>query len=162
MTDLVRKILDVVKHVLSGQQLNALGAGVGHIHAVHCLGSLGQVHHLAVAVNDLDRLQIMRAAYLEVVGVVSRRDFHKTGPERRVDHAVGDYGDRAAACHRHDNLASDGIGMRLIAGVNGNSHVGGDRLGTCRCDHDEISAVLEVIAHIVHVPHFFGMLDFNV
>ena len=94
----------------------------------------------AVLVHDGHAGQVVAAADLEVVRVVSRGHLDRAGAERRVDVVVGDDRDAAAGERQLDRLA-DQAGVARVVGVHRDGGVAQHGLGAGGGDHDRVLAV---------------------
>ena len=101
--------------------------------------------------------QAVRAADLEVSGVVSRRHLQRAGAELGLDAFVGDHR-HVPLDERHDRLLADDAGVPLVLRMDGDGDVGEDRrrahgrdrhvaraVGQRVADVDELVVDLEVI-----------------
>ena len=94
--------------------------------------------HLAEGVEDVDRVQPVTLADLEVVEVVGRGDLHRARALGRVGVLIGDDGDRAADDGQFHRLADQALVARVV-GMNGHGGVAQHRFRPGGGDDDVVA-----------------------
>ena len=97
----MRVIGDLLQGILRLQILNNLLTCCEPVHA-RIKPRLSA--HMRVIGHHVDFRQAMAPPYLEVIGIVRRRDLHRSSPELAIDHGVGD--DRNFAVHQRNNCTA--------------------------------------------------------
>ena len=121
----------------------------------------GLLVHQPVLADHRDLLEAVRAADLEVVGVVARRDLQRAGAELGVDVGVGD--DRQApADQRQDACPPTRSRVALVVGVDGDGGVGEHRLRPDRGDREHAVAALDRVVDRVEDVGDVAVLDLEV
>ena len=118
---------------------------------------------MGVAVEDVDHLQAVALADLEVVEVVGRRDLHRAGALLGVGVFVGDDRDRSIDDRQHAVLA-DQLLVALVLGMDGNGGIAEHGLGARRADDDD-GAFGSSFKRVLEVPHLavdLALLDLQV
>jgi hypothetical protein len=123
----------------------------------------GVLVHRAVGPEQVDHLQAVPLAHLEVVEVVGRRHLHRAGPELRVDQdRVGDDRDRAPGDRVPHRLAVE-VPVPLVVRVDRHRGVAEHGLGPGGGDHYLARAVGERIGEGPQLAlHVLLVLDLQV
>ena len=150
MPDGVRVRLDLLDQPL---RLEVLDDAVARLETVDAGVAPGVLVERPVRREDVDRLQPVPLADLEVDGVVAGRHLERARPRLDLDRLVGDHGYRAVR-GRLQHHAPDQVAPALVVGVHGDGGVGRDRLRPCRRDHDVVVGRLArlVERRVAHVP----------
>ncbi len=94
-----------------------------------------------------------------IVWIVGRGHFDHAGPEGGVDEIVSDDGDFPPRQGQH-RLLADEVRVPRIFRMNSDCSVAEHRLGTRRCDREEISSFSrQRIPDIIELPLLFGVVD---
>ena len=133
--DRVRVRLDLLDQPL---RLEVLDDTVARLEAVDAGVAPGVLVERAVGREDVDRLEPVPLADLEVDRVVAGRHLERAGPRLDLDRLVGDDRDRAVR-GRLEHHAPDQVTPALVLGMHGHGGVGRDRLRPRRRDHDVVA-----------------------
>ena len=110
---------------------------LARLEAVKAAIGLGRVVvEPGVPVEDVDELEAMAAADLEIVEVVRRGDLDRPAAGGGVGIGVGDDGD-APSDQRQDHVAADEIPVALVLGMDRDAGIAEHRLRPRRRDDDE-------------------------
>ena len=105
--------------------------------------------------------QAVRAADLEVGGVVARRHLERTGAELGLDALVRDHR-HAALDEGHDDLLADEVGVALVLGMHGDGDVGEDRRRAHGRDRHVAGAVGQRIADVDELVVHLDVVELEV
>ena len=130
--------------------------------AVHARVLAGTLEHLARVADDLDLLEVMALAHLEVVRVVGRRDLDGARAEVLVDVLVGEQRN-AAADDWQDQRLADEVLVALVIRMDGDTRIAEHRLRARRRDLDVLARLaLDLIAQMPEMALLRLVLDFDV
>ena len=102
----------------------------------------------AVVADHVDELQVMAVSALEIVGIVRRRDLHRSRSEVHV-HQNGVRDDRdASPIDRVDHVLSVQVLVARIVGVHRHGRIAQHRLQTRRRHHDLLVRVLHGVREL--------------
>lgn len=132
-------ILDLDESALS---LKILDDSFSRLVSVHAGVFRIVVDYLCVIGQDIDNGQVMAQTDLEVVRVMRGCYLNDTGTEVYLDIIIGDNGYLAVDYGQDERLADD-ILISFIIGVDGNSGIAEQGLGSGRCKLKIAASVLE-------------------
>ncbi len=112
--------------------------------------------------HDVDRLEAVAFADLEIVEVMRRRDLHRARAGGGIGIVVGDDPD-APAHERQDRVLADEILVALVGGVHRDAGVAEHRLGPRGRDGDELARPpLDRILEVPEMALHLALLDLEV
>ena len=117
----------------------------------------GLLGHVACAVHDLNRVQVVFAAQFEVVHVVGRGDLEAAGAELLADVGVADDG-QFAAHQGQDDAPADVFHVARVLGMHGHGRVAEHGFGPGGGHGKEPRLVLEGILDVVEMALARGVL----
>ena len=159
VADGVLMLLDRDEHA---RLLELLDERLAAFVAVHARVLAGTLEHLARIADDLDLLEVMALAHLEVVRVVGRRDLDGARAEFLVDVLICKQRDAAADDRQYERLA-DEILVALVVRMDSNARIAEHRLRARRRDLDVLARLtLYRIAEVPEVALLRLMLDLDV
>ena len=121
-----------------------------------------RVVQMRVAVEDVDHLETVPAADLEIVEIVRRGDLDRAAAHGRIGVFVGDDRDQPAD-QRQPHRFADEIGVALILGMDRDAGVAEHRLRPGRRDDDEAPGLaLDRIADVPQLALGLAALDLEV
>ena len=144
---------------LLAQRLHDGRPRVEHGHAGEALA--GRLRHHAVLADHDELLEPVRAADLEVVGVVSGRDLQRARAELRLHVRVGD-DPQPAADERQDRGLADQPRVARVVGMHRDRGVGQHRLRPHRGDGDRAAARGHRVVDVVERVGDLALLDLEV
>mmetsp|Transcript_38932 Transcript_38932/g.105432 ORF Transcript_38932/g.105432 Transcript_38932/m.105432 type:complete len:406 (+) Transcript_38932:1744-2961(+) len=104
--------------------------------------------------QDVDLLETVTLAALEIVGVVRGGDLHTSCAEALVHHGVGDHHHLAVGEEGvHNRLAVEGL-VAVVVGVHRNGRVSKHRLQSGRRHDQEVLRVLDHVLELAQDAHF--------
>lgn len=119
------------------------------------------IDYLCVIGQDVYNGQVMAQTDLEVVRIMRGSYLNDTGTEVYLDIIIGDNGYLAVDYGQDERLADD-ILISLIIGVDGNSGIAEQGLGSGRCKLKIAASVLERIAKMPEVTRLILIFDLGV
>ena len=142
--------LELGDHLLAGDKAveAAIGLGCG-------------IADAAEVVEDVDHLQAVALADLEVVEVMGRGDFHRPRPLLGIGVVVGDDGDQAADDGQPDLLAHQ-VGIALVLGVHRHGGVTQHGFGPGRGHDDLARAILQRVGEAPEMAIDLALLNLQV
>ena len=151
-------ILDLDESALS---LKVLDDSLSRLVSVHAGVFRIVVDYLCVIGQDIDNGQVMAQTDLKVVRVMRGGYLNDTGTEVYLDIIIGDNGYLAVDYGQDERLADD-ILISFIIGVDGNSGIAEQGLGSGRCKLRIAASVLERIAKMPEVTRLILIFDLGV
>ena len=145
----------VILHLHQLSQRRQVGNdGVPALVAVHAGVLTHFSGHPAFLVDDHDMLKVMAHGDIEVVGIVSRGDLYRSGPEFLLDIFVLDQGDPPPD-DGQDQILPEVLGITFVTLGDGDGRIPKECLRPCGGDGDEIFGALHLVAD---VPEMTGLV----